>query len=188
MESYRNMTLKSLLGLKWVHEYCPSAQYLIKSDDDMILNMPALMTVIHRYNMSWSIMGPLNRGARVLHSGKWKLLPSDFPFHFFPPYESGSAYVIGADLVHPLFTASEYVPHIFIDDVYITGILGQILNITHIKQKGFAYWVDKKPQVCDMLDNRILTGTGITPEYMISLWKQMKSRQFCFGDPSLSLI
>jgi len=180
-DSYQNMTLKSLLGLKIVDERCPGVPYLLKTDDDMIVNLPYLLDLLdHTHaNLSRSIMGPLNIGSRVYRHGKWKLTKTQFPFDHFPLYESGSAYVITGDLIHELFVTSEYVPHISIDDVYVTGILGRILGVTHIRQRGFAFWTDKPPTDCDMVLNRVVTGTKMTPPNLRTLWNRLKLDPKC---------
>jgi len=180
-DSYQNMTLKSLLDLKIVDERCPGVRYLLKTDDDMVVNLPYLLHLLdHTHaNLSRSIMGPLNIGSRVYRHGKWKLSKSEFPFDHFPPYESGSAYVIAGDLIHELFVTAEYVPHINIDDVYVTGILGRILGVNHVRQRGFAFWTDKPPSACDLLLNRVVTGTKMTPPNLISLWNQLKLNASC---------
>lgn len=178
-DSYRNMTLKSLLGLKLVTEYCSTARYLLKNDDDMIINVPYLVQVLDNRTLTRAIMGPLNVGSKVYRNGKWKVSKAEFPFNFYPPYESGAAYLITADLVRELFAASEYVPSIFIDDVYITGILGRILNVTHARQAGFAYWTNKAPKVCDVAENRIISGTKMTPKLLIVIWDELKRGPSC---------
>ena len=180
-DSYQNMTLKSLLGLKIVDERCPAVRYLLKTDDDMIVNLPYLLGLLNHThpNLSRSIMGPLNIGSRVYRHGKWKLSKSEFPFDIFPPYESGSAYVITGDLIHELFVTAEYVPHINIDDVYVTGILGRILGVTHVRQRGFAFWTDRPPTACELVLNRVVTGTKMSPPNLRSLWKQLDWNLTC---------
>ena len=37
-DSYRNLTYKAVMALKWVSIYCPQASYILKTDDDMIVN------------------------------------------------------------------------------------------------------------------------------------------------------
>lgn len=181
LDSYQNMTLKSLLDLKVVDERCPGVRYLLKTDDDMIVNLPYLLHLLdHTHaNLSRSIMGPLNVGSRVYRHGKWKLSKSEFPFDNFPPYESGSAYVITGDLIHELFVAAEYVPRIHVDDVYVTGILGRILGVTHVRQRGFAFWTDRPPYACELVLNRVVTGTKMTPTNLVSLWNQLKLNSPC---------
>jgi len=130
IDSCRNLTLKSLFGLKVVQTYCPDVKYLLKSDDDMVINLPYLLNILARNPMTRSFMGPYNSHSRVHRKGVWKLTLEEFPFAVFPPYESGSAYVITGDLINELLATSDYVPHIFLEDVNVTGILGRVLNAT----------------------------------------------------------
>jgi len=189
-DSYQNMTLKSLFGLKVADQRCPGVRYLLKTDDDMIVNLPYLLHLLEHVhtNATRSIMGPLNIGSRVYRSGKWKLSKSEFPFDRYPPYESGSAYVITGDLVHQLFVTAEFVPHIHVDDVYVTGILGRILGVNHVRQRGFAYWTDKPPSACDLVMNQVVTGTKMTPTNLLALWKQLLMNPRCSVTVSTSYI
>ena len=113
LEHYHNMTLKSQLALKWASEQCAGVKYVIKSDDDMIINFPELLRVLESTNMERAIMGPLNPQSLVTRSGKWAISKKEFPFYYFPPYESGSAYIISGDIIKKLFEASEHVPPMF---------------------------------------------------------------------------
>ena len=180
-EHYHNMTLKSLLDFKWMLNYCSNAKYLLKSDDDMFINVPYLISVLkeNEINMTGAIMGPYNDRSKVMRSGKWKLSEKEFPFSFLPPYESGAAYVIEASLVKPLFNASRYVPWMFIDDVYVTGILGRIIDAKHVKKRGFAYWNSKPPKACDVINREIITGTKQTLEKSRNLWREITNGVKC---------
>jgi len=173
LDHYHNMTLKSLLDLKVVDDRCPRVRYLLKTDDDMVVNLPYLLRLLANKKLQWSIMGPVNVAARVHRAGKWKLTQDEFPFSYFPPYESGSAYVITGDLIHELFVTAEYVPHIFVDDVYVTGILGRILGVNHVKHSGFAFWHSKPPSLCDIVRDRVVAGTKMTPTMLRNMWKQL---------------
>ena len=173
IDDYHNMTLKSLLGLKIVDERCPGVSYLLKTDDDMIVNLPYLLQLLTNKRLQRSIMGPVNVRARVHRAGKWKLTHEEFPFSIFPPYESGSAYVITGDLIHELYVTAEYVPHIFVDDVYITGILGRVVGVNHVLHRGFAFWHGKPPSVCDIVMNRVVAGTKMTPSMLRATWTQL---------------
>jgi hypothetical protein len=178
-DAYVNMTLKSLLGLKYMSDYCKHAQYLLKSDDDMIVNMPYLLDILQEKNITRSIMGPLNRGSKVFRAGKWKVSLTDFPFRIYPAYESGSAYVITNDLVSDLYNTSHYVRHFHVDDAYITGILGKIIGVNHQEQKGFAFWTDKAPVLCDIINNIKISGTKMTPKKLEDFWKKLHQDHTC---------
>jgi len=181
IDDYQNMTLKSLIDLKFVTERCSKVKYLLKTDDDMIINLPYLVDMLDEIalNTSRFILGPLNVGSRVYRNGKWRLTKEQFPFEFFPPYESGSAYVISADLVGELLEASRYVPSIFIDDVYITGILGRILGVQHVRRAGFAFWTSRPPMACDLIARRVVTGTKMTPINLNAIWNELQRGPYC---------
>ena len=179
MDDYKNMTIKSLFGLRYFSKFCHSAKYLLKSDDDMFINIPYLLTILRQTPMKRSIMGPLLEHSKAYRGGKWKVTVQQFPFSYYPPYEAGAAYIISADITRELFETAEYMPAISIDDVYITGILGKILNVTHMHQPGFAYWTSKAPSACDIMTNRIITGTKMTPILLQHTWSDMKKLKPC---------
>ena len=52
-----------------------------------------------------------------------------------------------------------YVPWLFIDDVYITGILAKIVNARHVLQYGFAYWNFRAAKGCNFDNDKIITRT-----------------------------
>ena len=169
---YRNLTLKSLLGLKWVSENCDRVPYMLKSNDNTFISIPYLIDILLTRRPTRSIMGPLNIHSKVFRTGKWALTKKEFPFVWYPPHESGSCYVISNDIVRELYESSAYVTPIFIDDVYVTGILARIIGATHVRQMGFAYSFDEPPIACDFVTCSKITGVNITPELMYLLWKE----------------
>ncbi len=179
MDAYTNMTLKSLLGLKYVMEDCPNAEVLLKSDDDMFINLPYLLDILQEKEIHHSIVGPKNTGSKVMRTGKWAVSREAFPFGHYPVYESGAAYVISIDLIRDLYETAEYVPPFHVDDVYITGVLGRILNVTHVSQDGFAFWVNKAPKVCEFVTHKKVTSTNMTPEKLRKMWKALNERPVC---------
>ncbi len=38
-DSYRNLTLKGIMSLKWASKYCSNIKYFIKTDDDIIIDI-----------------------------------------------------------------------------------------------------------------------------------------------------
>lgn len=51
MEDYYNLTLKVLLGLRWVRDYCPHAHHVVKTDDDVFIHVPRLFRYIERNSL-----------------------------------------------------------------------------------------------------------------------------------------
>lgn len=45
-DTYTNLTLKSISALEWTRQYCPWARYLLKTDDDMFIDVRRLLRFI----------------------------------------------------------------------------------------------------------------------------------------------
>ncbi len=50
VDSYHNLTLKTLMGMRWVFSFCPNAQYVMKTDSDIFVNMDNLVFNLLRPN------------------------------------------------------------------------------------------------------------------------------------------
>ncbi|XP_049950271.1 beta-1,3-galactosyltransferase 5-like isoform X2 [Schistocerca serialis cubense] len=46
LEAYRNLTYKHVMGLQWAVHHCPQARFVIKMDDDIVVNMYKLSEII----------------------------------------------------------------------------------------------------------------------------------------------
>lgn len=51
IDSYNNLTLKTISSLEWVDTYCPRASYVLKTDDDMFINVLRLMAFIDKHRL-----------------------------------------------------------------------------------------------------------------------------------------
>lgn len=169
------MTIKTLLGHKWIFTHCPSAQFYVKADDDVFVNMQRLVQQIswlQQTNIKRAIMGPLCRHSPVERGkGKWGISENDFPFTYYPFYAAGALYIMTSDIVEELFSMSEYVRPIHIDDVYITGILGVMVNVCHVGQISMSYY--RVPHVCAIIST-LTTAHNMTPQKMKEIWKLAK--------------
>lgn len=47
-DTYTNLTLKSIAALEWTRQHCPWAQYLLKTDDDMFIDVFRLLRFIDK--------------------------------------------------------------------------------------------------------------------------------------------
>ena len=170
--------MKSLFGLKWMTVFCPSAKYLLKCDDDVIINFPVIVDILESSERTNTIWGPLTINARTQRWGKYWLSWSDYPFFYLPPYTRGSAYVISADIIEPLFNTGEYVPMIPIDDVYVTGILGKILHI-NLYPKYAEKWGKFNPLPCDIRRNRTIVGILDDGTSLLNMWQKLTEKLQC---------
>lgn len=176
IDNYKNMTYKSLLGLKFTADYCSHVPYLLKSDDDIFLHVPNMLditTVIGEH----TVVGRVWSNAKVRRDGKWSITLDEYPLDYFPPYEPGSAYIMTTDLALPMFNLSHYVPYIFIDDVYVTGILGKMLNIHHFNNfsKLFPIYPNTLQKQCEIFSTDTVAFHNFSEWELASLWTFMKT-------------
>ena len=171
VEGYRNLLSKSIFGLRWAIEECPWAHFVLKTDDDMFINVPAIQRAVETLNMKWSIMGEINPTSPAIRGGKWKATIEQFPFEMYPTYLTGTGYVMSADVLRPLFNASEYFPYLYIEDVYLTGILRQILNINPVAHPEFNHHPRRTSIACEIVHDTLLTQTFVTAKMQRSIWR-----------------
>ena len=173
-DTYRNITLKTLFGLKWMTNYCPKAKYLLKCDDDVVINFPIVLDILESSKSKTNtIWGPLTLKAKTMRAGKYYMFYSDYPFYYLPPYMRGSAYVMSIDILDSVFRTAEYVPAIPIDDVYVTGILPKILGI-NLSSTSAEKWGKEKPTACKLLTGEYIVGFYEKAEDQLATWKKME--------------
>jgi hypothetical protein len=43
LDTYRNLSHKGMMAMKWIAEFCPHAEFIMKVDDDIVVNLFAIM-------------------------------------------------------------------------------------------------------------------------------------------------
>ena len=49
LDTYKNLTYKSVMGHMWARRFCAQAEFVMKADDDIYLDLYGLYTVASRY-------------------------------------------------------------------------------------------------------------------------------------------
>ncbi|XP_068129592.1 beta-1,3-galactosyltransferase 2-like [Hyperolius riggenbachi] len=112
MDTYYNLTLKTLLGMEWVTKFCPKASYVIKIDNDMFLNVDYLVhKLLHpklpvRQNYFTGLIVSGTGPSRQKES-KWYVPEEIYPNDTYPPYCSGPGYVFSADMAEKIYDISQ---------------------------------------------------------------------------------
>ncbi|KAK9732004.1 Galactosyltransferase [Popillia japonica] len=142
VDSYNNLTIKSLMMLKLVKSHClDTVKYVMKTDDDVYVNI-ALLTQYLRVNGTKNLLvGYLMRGATPVRDrkSKWNAPYYLYKGHKYPPYLSGTGYVMSIDIVPKLYEASFHTSIFYLEDVYITGMLSQTIKLKPRDHMGFTY-------------------------------------------------
>lgn len=181
-DSYYNLTIKMILTLKWVSEYCPGARYLLKIDEDIFVNLPHLVEFlrVQKYYPEGSIYGKIHESHEVMRTGRWAVSKAEFPLIYYPPYAAGNSYVISGNIIPKLFHYSEYFPYLSIEDAFITGCLATVLGVRRFNTLGFTWWDQTLPPACGFYDRKQFTGNRVSVQDMYKLWAAYVSyRKYC---------
>ncbi|KAM4749180.1 beta-1,3-galactosyltransferase 2-like [Rhinophrynus dorsalis] len=133
MDTYYNLTLKTLMGMEWVTKFCPSVSYVMKIDNDMFLNVDFL---IHHLLMPGLpvrknyFTGYIVRNTRPLRDKqyKWYVPKEVYPNDTYPPYCSGPGYAFSGDMAKKIYEVAQVIRVMPMEDAFM-GICLYELNI-----------------------------------------------------------
>ena len=158
-ETYENLVYKTLIGLRYARDFCSNAKYVMKVDDDILINLPLITSLLHHMDMIGSaekVIGHcyftahvvrmgwlpqnLTSSSKIDHTNSWKVPCDVYPFQFYPDYTSGHGYIITARLAWDMYTQAEYTPLVYVEDAFVSGILRQksIFNSTLVCRDSFS--------------------------------------------------
>lgn len=170
VDAYENLSLKSLAMLRWVREFCAGVHYVIKADDDTFLNTRLLIGDLRAVVHERFLMGDIIAGARPIRDrhSKYYTPIGQYNASVYPTYLSGAAYVISGDLIAALTEAASRTELFWLEDVYITGLLGRLVDAKLIFNGKFAFRTQDLGR-CQL--SRIIALHRINPEEMVNAWK-----------------
>jgi len=168
LDSYQNLTLKTLGGIKWAAIFCPQTKWAMKTDDDMYLNIRNLSQHLNSLDNTKLITGCIKNGPQGAPQPVG-VLPGAFR-SVHPPFTAGAGYVISGDLIQPLFLASLDTKLIRVEDAFLTGYCASKLPGLERKHHAKFSCGQLVTKDCDMKE--MLTGHKITPQRMKDIhWK-----------------
>uniref|UniRef100_A0A3Q4B687 Hexosyltransferase n=1 Tax=Mola mola TaxID=94237 RepID=A0A3Q4B687_MOLML len=121
LDSYNNLTIKTMVMFEWLSSHCPNSSYAMKVDSDMFLNVHKLVSMILKAPRHLYMTGMVMRDALVHRhlTSKWFLPVSAFSESKYPPYALGLGYVFSLDLPKKIVEASAHIKAVYIEDVYV---------------------------------------------------------------------
>ena len=129
LDTYRNLTIKTLVSLNWVYQTY-NTKILIKCDDDILYNITDLhQTVFQHFGNQSKYSVNLVGGLRASHGpvrrkGKFALSKEVFPAEKYPVYCLGGIYAVSRPVIPLLLNQTKTTPTIHIEDAFL-GILAQ---------------------------------------------------------------
>lgn len=175
IDSYMNLTYKTIMGFKWAATKCAHAKFVMKTDDDMFVNIPNVLKLIESsfgYSMQTSLTGACILKARPIRDfrSKWFASQESYPHDIYPSFCSGTGYVTSMNVVSQIYQVSPNVPFFHLEDVYV-GLCLKKLGFTVKHVRGFNAGRPRL-KLCLFKGNRLLTAHQMTPGLLRAIWKR----------------
>lgn len=152
LDTYRNLTRKHLMGLQWANN-CKDVKYIMKMDDDIVVNIYGILEKLRSGTIQKnSLTGYVMKNMIPVRepANKWYVSRTEYPSSVYPDFVSGWLYLVHPQVASRLIDHAEsFREYFWIDDVFITGILRQALNIK-IQNISELYTMDYRYLECCM--------------------------------------
>ncbi|KAH0951092.1 hypothetical protein HN011_002127 [Eciton burchellii] len=173
VDTYSNLTLKTISTLEWVDSYCSEVRYLLKADDDMFINVPRLLAFVNKHAKDRNVIfGRLARKWKPIRNRKSKYYVSQAQFQqsVFPDFTTGPAYLLSSDTVRRLYDAALDQTYLKLEDVFTTGIVAHRLGI---KRSHANEFLNKRIQYTACNIQRGISIHMVKYSEQFDLWKKL---------------
>ncbi|NXQ35941.1 B3GL1 acetylgalactosaminyltransferase, partial [Alaudala cheleensis] len=177
LDTYDNLTLKTIMAFQWLSEFCPTARFFMKTDVDVFINTPNLVKLLLRLNSSENVFTGYPLIGNVAYRGldrKRFISYEEYPFRLFPPYCSGLGYILDGQLALRAYELMGHVRPVKFEDVYV-GICLNLLkvNVTlpQDAEQFFLYKINF--DVCKY--RHLIAAHGLTASELVQFWQDLSS-------------
>lgn len=181
MDSYKNLTLKTLMGMNWVAIHCPQVSYVMKTDSDMFVNTEYLIYKLLRPEIKPKknyFTGNNMRGFAPNRNknSKWYMPPELYPGDKYPTFCSGTGYVFSGDMASKIYRASLSIPNLPLEDVYVAICLAklQIEPTPPPNEFLFNHW---RVSYSSCTYSHLITSHGFHPNELLKYWHHLQSNK-----------
>ncbi|XP_034443620.1 beta-1,3-galactosyltransferase 2-like [Hippoglossus hippoglossus] len=177
MDTYLNLTIKTMVIMDWLATFCPTAAYGMKIDSDMFLNIDNLVIMLRMPGIPQVnyLTGMLMWSREVVRSmgSKWYVSEELYPDPLYPTYTLGMGYVFSNDLPRKYVDISISIKTFNIEDAYI-GVCMKKLGIEPISPPNPSQFraYNVKYDRCEY--SQIITYILGSAQELINYWTDLK--------------
>lgn len=146
IDSFKNLSIKVGMMLKWISNNCRNkTKFILKSDDDVYLNLYKLLYKLNYFQEpSKLLMGSRFRGMKPVKNGRSKYYTPRYMYNstVFPNYLSGPLYLMTPETALALYETALNTPLFNLEDIYYTGICANLAQIPVVHSKVFLSYED----------------------------------------------
>ncbi|XP_065214673.1 beta-1,3-galactosyltransferase 1-like [Planococcus citri] len=186
VDTYNNLTIKSIMMLKWINQNCLNAKFIMKVDDDVYINVRNVLKTIDSVkdaDLAGFLLGKLythERPHRRLTS-KWYMPKYMFADDLYPHYLCGVGYIMSSEVVRALYQESLKKELVYLEDLFITGICAKAAKLTPTDHLGFHFFEHAVTVECNSIHpHLVLLSHHLNDvqmrnqhEQMLECWRQI---------------
>ncbi|XP_055017980.1 beta-1,3-galactosyltransferase 2 [Boleophthalmus pectinirostris] len=177
IDNYQNLTIKTLMMMRWLDVHCPQTRYGMKVDSDIFVNVFYLKDYLKKCPRRSFITGSVisDGTPRRNSDSKWRLSERDYPEDALPPYVSGAGYVFSWDLAGRISLASRFFRVIPLEDVYV-GLCLRLLEVRPEYAYSLVPFVKNLFEVRNLKYDRcrfakLILVNGFSPSQLVEAWR-----------------
>lgn len=140
IDSYQNLTVKSVSMLRWFLTTPHTAKYLIKCDSDVLLNIDNMIPLILKTNKISPnfVLGHNMNVTAPAHqiSSKWFVPLALYSKLYYPEFVSGTSYAMSKTAAALISRNIASIHYLYLEDVFLTGLCryGTGISLVHSDQ------------------------------------------------------
>ena len=165
IDTYNNLSLKSIEMLKWTSKHCAGAKYLLKVDDDTYVNTTALIVELEAHKRQQHTHGIYGRRytrrtPQRSPSSRYYTPYSVWRHKHWPHVVTGPAYVISVSVIDRLLEKAllASTPFVTMEDIYITGLVRHYANVSLYDLKDMRHQATRCYNVSAVSYHRVSAG------------------------------
>lgn len=173
VDSYRNLTVKTVMALKWASKNCQNVAHFMKIDDDVYLNIPGLLSVLDGsvgQRLATAVGGACQKTSSPTRDkySKFFISKEMYPKNIYPEYCAGPGYVMSMNVALNIYQISRNVPYFPFEDVYV-ALTVKILGFRLINIAGFHGTLPKF-DTCSYKHKDFVMTHGVSITLMKKFW------------------
>ncbi|NXM70317.1 B3GL1 acetylgalactosaminyltransferase, partial [Serilophus lunatus] len=177
LDTYDNLTLKTIMAFQWLSQFCPNARFLMKTDVDVFINTPNLVEFLLRQNSSGNLFTGYPLRDNFAYRGfdrKRYISYEEYPFQLYPPYCSGMGYVLDGKLALRIYELMSHVRPVKFEDVYVGICLNILKGHVSVPEDAGQFFLYKIHfDICKY--RHLIAVHGLTPSELIRAWQELSS-------------
>ena len=189
IDVYTNLTLKTIAAFNWARQFCPEADFLLKTDDDMFIQMKRLLSTAKGLRLSaltnpnGIIVGNVASGWKPVRNpqSKYFITQEQYSETSYPPFVTGPSYLVSRPAFDLLHQAAMNRPFFHLEDVFITGIVAESVSVPRRSAPEFRNNANPIPaRFLGCTLSRTVSKHKVKPEEQVELSKMAENPQ-CGG-------